>query len=98
MAGAMDDVAAPPDSSVDPLAAWSFEPGRTLVRQSCNEVFHCQRNGQEFFGRITFADHRVREEIDAEVAWMQALHAGGTGVVALVPSHEGAFVQQTRYK
>lgn len=94
----MDEVAVSKDTSLDPFAAWSFDRERTLVRQSCNEVFHCRKRGENFYARVTFLDHRPRNQIEAELAWMQALHATGVNVVALVPADDGVLLHETSYK
>jgi Ser/Thr protein kinase RdoA (MazF antagonist) len=85
----------PPD---DPLAPFELDPAPTLVRQAANEVYRGRRRGEEVYARITFADHRARGEVEAELDWLQALHEDGAAVVRPLLSRGGRLVEEIRWR
>lgn len=80
-------------------ALFELDPGAPLplVRRSSNEVFRGRRRGQEVYLRITPPGHRSRQEVLAEVTWMQALAEAGVRVVAPIPSAAGRLVEETAW-
>ena len=74
----------------DPFALWAVDDQPQLVRAAANEVYLCQRGGQAIYVRITFDDHRSRDEIVAEMQWMRRLAEAGARVV-LGRSASGGF-------
>jgi Ser/Thr protein kinase RdoA (MazF antagonist) len=78
------------------MKSWSLDSTPVLIRQSANEVYRASLRGEEVYVRVTFAEHRSREEIEAEVEWMLALRAASLSVVRPVVSQNGRYVEESR--
>jgi amicoumacin kinase len=75
---------------------FELDPGVALVpvRRSSNEVLRGQRRGKPVYLRITPPGHRNRQELLAELTWMQALRHAGLRVARPLRSTAGALVEQ----
>jgi Ser/Thr protein kinase RdoA (MazF antagonist) len=64
-----------------------------FVTQVQNFIFAYRRGDQELILRLTPETHRSREQVMAEVGWVNDLAARGVPVAAPVPSLDGSFCQ-----
>ncbi|MBM7552193.1 phosphotransferase enzyme family protein [Thalassobacillus pellis] len=59
-----------------------------------NYVFEVQRDGQPFILRLTHSSHRSRQDVEAELQWVNHLHDQGLNVSLVHESSAGRLVEE----
>jgi Ser/Thr protein kinase RdoA (MazF antagonist) len=76
------------------LAAWALDQGRArYFRASANFIFMFKRESQACILRFTHASERTADAIQAELAYLQHLAAGGVPVGLPIRSLSGRDVE-----
>ncbi|MCT8139354.1 phosphotransferase [Anaerobacillus sp. CMMVII] len=58
-----------------------------------NYVFSAQRKGEEFILRLTHSSHRSKQQVEAELAWLQYLQSKNAPVCGPISSKNGQLVE-----
>ncbi|WP_161568244.1 phosphotransferase enzyme family protein [Anaerobacillus alkaliphilus] len=58
-----------------------------------NYVFSARKNNEECILRFTHSSHRTKEQVEAELAWLQYLQANNAPVCGPFPSESGNLVE-----
>ena len=64
-----------------------------FITQIQNYIFAYERDGEEFILRLTPQTHQSRQQIMAEVDWVNDLAARDVPVAAVVPAIDGSLCQ-----
>jgi amicoumacin kinase len=84
---------------IETAALWHAAPeSLTHVRQGAHSVYELRAAGSRFFLRITSGLHRSREQIDAELEFLEFLASRGIAVARPQVSLRGEWIETLRAK
>lgn len=76
------------------LARWGATDAREIVGGATNVIFETRSGNRKLIVRITSDDRRKRENLRAELQWIEYLRSRGLAVCAAVPSHDGEVLHE----